>query len=31
MSAWRVHEFGPPEAMLFERVPPHAQARARSS
>jgi hypothetical protein len=21
MMAWRVHEFGPPEAMKFERVP----------
>src|SRR5262245_54583910 len=21
MMAWRVHEFGPPEIMLFERVP----------
>jgi NADPH:quinone reductase-like Zn-dependent oxidoreductase len=21
MDAWRLHEFGPPEAMLFERVP----------
>jgi NADPH:quinone reductase-like Zn-dependent oxidoreductase len=21
MLAWRVHEFGPPEAMIFERVP----------
>jgi len=21
MKAWRVHEFGPPEAMIFETVP----------
>ena len=31
MKAWRVHEFGPPEAMIFERFPGQSLVLARSS
>ena len=31
MMAWRVHEYGPPNVMKFERIPAPIPAGARSS